>query len=119
MQVIRYADAKPYQAPGHFNMTGLRLQGWDATDSANFWVGFSTFQPGGGCEMGGTPLEKVYVVIEGEITVTTAEGDTVLGTFDSCWIAPDEKRSIMNNTDKPCLMLVVMPYPPDVASQRQ
>ncbi|MCP5116334.1 MAG: cupin domain-containing protein [bacterium] len=115
MQITRHADAKPYEAPGHFNMTSLRLQGFDASDTKNFWVGLSTFEPGGGAEHGSTPFEKVYVVIEGQITVTTAAGDTVLGPFDSCLIEPGEKRSIVNNTDKPVVMLVAIPYPPGVA----
>ena len=83
MQVTRYNDAKPYEAPGHFAMTALRLQGWDITNTANFWVGLSTFEPGGGAEKGSTPFEKVYVVIEGELTVITDEGETVLGPFDT------------------------------------
>ena len=111
MQVTRHADAEPYEAPGHFNMASLRLQGWDVTDTANFWVGLSTFEPGGGAAEGATPFEKVYVVIEGEITVTTEDGDTVLAAMDSCLIEPDEQRSVMNNTDKPVVMLVVIPYP--------
>ena len=114
MQVTRYNDAKPYEAPGHFAMTALRLQGWDATDTANFWVGLSTFEPGGGAEKGSTPFEKVYVVIEGELTVITDEGETVLGPFDSCLIEPDEERSILNKTREPVKMLVAIPYPPDI-----
>jgi quercetin dioxygenase-like cupin family protein len=92
-------------------MTGLRLQGWEATDTNEIWVGLSTFEPGGGAKEGSTPFEKIYVVIEGEITVTTAQGDTVLGRFDSCMIEPGEDRSIINNTDKPVIMLVAIPYP--------
>lgn len=114
MQVTRHAEAKPYEAPGHHNMSGVRLQGWEATDSKTLWVGLSTFNPGGGAESGSTPFEKIYVVIEGEITVTTAEGDTVLGPFDSCLIEPGEERTIVNNTDKPVVMLVAIPYPETV-----
>ena len=45
-----------------------------ATETTDFWVGLSTFQPGGGAEMGSTPFEKVYVVIEGEVTIKTLCG---------------------------------------------
>jgi quercetin dioxygenase-like cupin family protein len=111
MQVTRIGDAAPYEAPKHFDMRGLRLQGWDASDAENFWVGLSHFLPGGGAESDATPLEKVYVVVSGAVTVTTDEGDTELGPLDSCHLAANERRSIVNNTNLPASMLVVMPYP--------
>jgi quercetin dioxygenase-like cupin family protein len=111
MQVTRIGDAAPYEAPKHFDMRGLRLQGWDASDAENFWVGLSHFLPGGGAESDATPLEKVYVVVSGAVTVTTDAGDTELGPLDSCHLAANERRSIVNNTNLPASMLVVMPYP--------
>lgn len=112
MKVVRLAEAGSYQAPGHFDMRGLRLQGFDVSDTKGFWVGLSNFLPGGGAERDATPIEKVYVVVEGEVTVTTDEGDVVLGRYDSCHLEPNEARSIENRTNLPALMLVVMPYPP-------
>ena len=32
--------------------------------------------------------------------------------YDSCYLAPNEARSIENRTNRPASMLVVMPYPP-------
>jgi quercetin dioxygenase-like cupin family protein len=111
MEVTRLADAKPYDAPKHFDMRGLRLQGFDASNTESFWVGLSNFLPGGGAEMDATALEKVYVVVDGEVTVTTDDGEATLGKYDSCRLAPGEARSILNKTNLPALMLVVMPYP--------
>jgi quercetin dioxygenase-like cupin family protein len=112
MEVVRLSDAKPYQAPGHFDMRGLRIQGHEASSAESFWVGLSHFLPGGGVEMGATPVEKVYIVLDGEVTVTTEVGTATLEPLDSCWLAPDEARSIENRTNRPATMLVVMPYPP-------
>ncbi len=114
MIVTRIGDAKTYDAKKHFDMKGLRLQGFDASPSRNFWVGLSHFLPGGGAEMDGSPLEKVYVVIEGEVVVITDEGETTLRKLDSCWLAPSERRQIVNRTNLPASMLVVMPHPPGV-----
>ena len=111
MEVTRLKDARPYEAPKHFDMRGLRLQGYDASGARSFWVGLSNFLPGGGAEMDATPLEKVYVVVEGEVTVSTDQGDVTLGKYDSCRLAPGEARSIVNKTNLPALMLVAMPYP--------
>jgi quercetin dioxygenase-like cupin family protein len=111
MHVTRLADAHAYEAPGHFDMRGLRLQGFDASPSEAFWVGLSCFLPAGGADEDTGPLERVYVVLDGEVTVTTAEGDTVLHALDSCHIAAGETRSIVNTTNRPASMLVVMPHP--------
>jgi glyoxylate utilization-related uncharacterized protein len=113
MEVTRLADAMPYEAPKHFDMRGLRLQGFDASGAESFWVGLSNFLPGGGAELDATPLEKVYFVVDGEVVVTTDEGATTLGKYDSCRLAPGEARSLVNETNLPALMLVIMPYPPE------
>lgn len=65
--------------------------------------------PGGGAEKGSAPTGKVYVVLEGEITVTSDEGDVVLRKFDSCYIAPNTERSIINASNHPVQMLVISP----------
>jgi quercetin dioxygenase-like cupin family protein len=111
MQVTRLADAAAYEAPKHFDMRGLRLQGFDASDAAAFWVGLSTFLPGGGAEHSAGAIERVYVVTAGQLTVTTDEGATVLGPYDSCWLAPGEARAILNHTNLPTMAIVIMPYP--------
>jgi quercetin dioxygenase-like cupin family protein len=111
MHVTRLAEAKPYDAAKHFNMTGLRLQGFEASPTQSFWVGISHFLPNGGAEASASPLERVYLVISGDVTVITDDGETVLGPLDSCHLAPGEKRAIINRTNQPASMLVIMPYP--------
>jgi len=111
MKINRLEDAVPYDAPGHFDMRGLRLQGWDMSDAANFWVGFSQFLPNGGAEKDASPLEKVYVVLEGEITIIKDGTEYTLKAHDSCHIDPHEAREIINKTNLTATMLVIMPYP--------
>jgi quercetin dioxygenase-like cupin family protein len=111
MEVTRIDDAPAYVAPGHFDMRGVRMQGWDVTSSQGFWVGLSHFLPGGGVDKDAGSLEKIYVLIEGEVTVITDSGEVTLHPLDSCYIAPGEARSIENRGSKTALMLVVAPYP--------
>lgn len=112
MKVNRLADVQEYEAKGHFDMKGFRLQGFDASDCKNFHVGLSYFLPGGGTTHTATPLEKVYVGVEGELTIVTDDGEDVLRPLDSCYLAPSEGRSIINRTNKIASILVIMPYPP-------
>lgn len=109
LQVTRFDEANAYDAKGHFGMTAMRLHGQGVSDLEDYWVGFSTFLPGGGADKGSAPTGKVYVVLEGEITVTTAEGDTKIGKFDSCYLPPNLERSIINDTNLPVQMLVISP----------
>jgi len=112
MHVKRFEDAKPYEAPNHRGMVGLRLQGFEEGGPKNQWVAFSQFLPGGGAGPDATPFEKVYVVTEGEMTVIAGGRETVLRAMDSCTIAPGEVREIVNRANHVCKMLVVIPYPP-------
>ena len=114
MRVKRFVEAKPYEAPNHRGVVGLRLQGFEPGGPANQWVGFSQFLPGCGAGPDATPFEKVYVVLEGRMTIIVDGRETVLGPLDSCTIAPDETREIVNRENDVCKMLVVIPYPSGV-----
>ena len=114
MLVKRFQDATPYEAPNHRGVVGLRLQGFEAGGPRNQWVGFSQFLPGGGAGPDSTPFEKVYVVLDGEMTVIAGGKETVLGPMDSCTIAPAALREIVNRSNHVCKMLVVIPYPAEV-----
>ena len=112
MKKISLAQVKPYAAPGHFNMVAMRLSGKEETGAQKFWVGLSHFLPGGGAEYAyeDSPTEKVYIVLEGEITVKTKKEEFTLGPLDVLYIAPNEGREIINKTNKPVSMLVVVNY---------
>ncbi len=112
MLVKRFSEASVYEAPNHWGVTGLRLQGFEDGGPTNQWVGFSQFLPGGGAGPDATPFEKVYVVIEGEMTITIDGKETLLTAMDSCTIGAHEVRKIENRSNHICKMVVVMPYPP-------
>ncbi|SLN51363.1 Cupin domain protein [Aquimixticola soesokkakensis] len=116
MLLKRFEEATPYEAANHFGCHGLRLQGFEDGGPTNQWVGFSQFLPNGGAGPDSTPFEKVYVVLEGEMTVEIAGTETVLRKFDSCTIAAGEVRRIENKSNHACTMLVVIPYPPEAAT---
>lgn len=111
MFLKRFENAETYEAPNHFGVTGLRLQGFEEGGPENQWVGLSQFLPNGGAGPDSTPFEKVYVVLDGEMTVIVDGEETVLKKYDSCTIAPNEVRKIENRSNFVCTMLVVIPYP--------
>jgi hypothetical protein len=109
--VKRFADAKPYEAPNHRGVVGLRLQGFEPGGPTHGWVGFSQYLPGGGAGPDASLFEKVYVVTEGELTLIAGGEEIVLKAMDSCTIAPGEMREIVNRSNHVAKMIVAMPYP--------
>ena len=110
MKKINLDEVKPYAAPGHFGMVAMRLSGKEETGAQKFWVGMSHFLPGGGAEYAyeDSPLEKFYFVLDGEITVKTKKEEFVLGPMEGIFISPNEGREIINQTNKPVSMLVII-----------
>jgi len=111
MKKVELKDVKPYNPPKHFGMTALRVHGREETGVQRFWMGLSHFLPGGGAEFDAAPTEKIYFVLEGEVTVKTGKEVVVLRPWDSVYIGANEGREIINNTNRPASMLVFMNYP--------
>ena len=116
MDIVRLNEAKAYIAPKHYDMRSLRLQGFDASSADFVWTGLSYFLPGGGAEMDAGTLGKIYVVLEGEVTIELGSGETHrLQRLDSCFIPGGEARAVRNDGNVMATMLVVMPYPEKTA----
>src|SRR6201986_4553693 len=112
MHVKRFADAKPYEAPNHRGVVGLRLQGFEPGGPTNQWLGYSQLLPGGGAGPDSTPFEQVYLVLEGRMTVIVGGKEPILGPMDSFPIPPNEVREIVNRENDVRKMLGVIPFPP-------
>jgi glyoxylate utilization-related uncharacterized protein len=110
VKLTRYRDAPAYFPPNHEGMHCLRLQGHEAGPSDTLWLGMSHLLPGGGTTLDASGVEKLYVVLEGEVTIATEEGEQVLRRYDSARLAPGEKRALRNNTNHPASILLAMPY---------
>lgn len=120
MHVTRFADAPEYQAPNHFDMRCVYLQGRTAGPSVQLWMGVSIIEPGGHTGLDPSPMEKHYVVLEGELTlVGEVDGRTeeaVLRQHDSACFAPGEKRQLRNHSEREAKVLLAMPLAPPQAS---
>lgn len=91
------------------------MQGFEEGGPENQRVGFSQFLPGGGAGPDATPFERVYVVLDGEMTVEWDGNTAVLDPMDSCTVPPGQERRIENKSNHVCKMLVVIPYPEGAA----
>ena len=112
MNVVRLDAAPTYEAPGHNHMRMLRLQGREAGASDMLWLGLSHILPGGGTTLDASPLEKMYVVLDGEVTISNGTEEVTLRAWDSCRIAANEPRALSNRTSRPATILLAMPLAP-------
>ena len=112
MKKVELKDVKPYNAPLHFDMKSIKLHGTEETGATKFWMGMSHFLPGGGAEWAyeDSPTEKIYYVLEGEMTVTSKDEEFVLKKGDSLFIGPNEGRSMLNKTNEVATVLVAISY---------
>jgi len=107
-------EATAYQAPGHNGCVCMRYHGKEETGASKFWVGVTTFLPGGGADYAynDNPLEKVYYVLEGEMTIRDDAGNEyVIHADETLSFPPNEGRYLENKSKYPARMLVVINYP--------
>jgi uncharacterized cupin superfamily protein len=117
MHVTRLDAAPEYQAPNHYGMRCLRLQGREAGPAEQLWLGLSIVEPGGHTDSSASPMEKHYVVLDGELTLLGELPDgtrtqAVLRAGDSCRFAPGEKRQLHNHSEGIARVLLAMPFDP-------
>ena len=92
MNVTRLHTAPEYSAPNHFDMRCLRLQGREAGPAEQLWLGMSIIAPGGHTALEASPMEKHYVVLEGELTLV---GEIDGRPQDQALSAPDSTRAAL------------------------
>ena len=82
LQVVRLADAMPFQPPGHVNVQPVQLQGDAQAPTNDITVVLSHYLPGGRAESQAMTAETVYVVVGGELVVSCEGEEVTLGVFD-------------------------------------
>jgi glyoxylate utilization-related uncharacterized protein len=111
MKVTLFEDAVPYFPPKHdVTIHAMYLQHKTLGSDAPYWIGCSYYLPGAKAEWDASSLHKIYLVLDGEITVATEDGEAILRPLDSVSLAPNERREVRNHTNRVATMLVIMPY---------
>ena len=119
MEIVTLANAPFYIAPNHEGVTSRRLQGGDASSADFAWVAHSQFPPGVVVPLDAGAIGKIYVVIEGSLTIVQADGIRHrLHQWDSIFIAAGEARSIVNDSGEAAAIIVVTPPPAKIARVR-
>lgn len=107
MIFVKKDEGSVYDAPNHHGCYGLMKLTKDVTHRT--LINYSFFQPNGGIHMdSATPVERVYCVIKGSITIKGKDEEYVVNAGDMVYIAPDEEREMTVNNNEPAEVLVVV-----------
>ena len=79
----RRAGALPTTRPATSDVTARRLHGPENGGPAGYWVGHSVYPPGARAELAPVAGDTVYVVLDGELTLTVATDDHLSHADDS------------------------------------
>ncbi len=107
MRVTRLADAEPFTPVGHEGVGPVRLQGGASTPTTDFTVALSHYLPSATAHLAPQEAETVYVVISGELVMTSDEVEETLGAYDSVHFTIGTLRTVENRTNLPASMLVI------------
>ncbi len=117
--MIQRAKGRPgstiytYTAPGHNECVPTRLfdpagDAANALEGSKMIMGITYFIPGGGCDYGANPLESIYYILDGEMTLKTEDGETVLEAGDCFHCVGGCPKSVTNTGTTVCRMLVCL-----------
>lgn len=113
MDIVRFENAPTYTAPDHDDVVARRLQGGEASTADFVLVGHSTFSDGAVVPMDAAPIGKIYVVVEGAVTIEQKDGTRhVLRQSDSVFVPAGEARAVRNESGASAAMIVITPASP-------
>lgn len=105
-----------YSAAGHYECVPTRLfdidgAGANDIEGGKIIMGITYFVPGGSTEFTSNPMESIYYILTGEMTLKTDDGETVLHAGDSFHCVGGVNKSVRNTGTEVCQMLVVLQPP--------
>ncbi|MFE6365679.1 cupin domain-containing protein [Streptomyces sp. NPDC057806] len=111
IDITHLSQAERFQPPGHHGVGPVHLFGGERYDGA-VTAALSHYVPGGRAEMSPVPVETLYIVLTGSLTLTDADGAAhVLHPLDAARLTAGTVRGVENHTNLAASMLVIRPNP--------
>ncbi len=100
-----------YEAPGHYDCRTTRLHDPQDVNDGAIIMGLTHFLPGGRTDFANNAMESIYYIVEGEMTLKTEDGETVLTAGDSFHCGPGTNKCVTNTGTTSAQMLVALRNP--------
>ena len=72
-------------------------------------VALSHYLPGGGAALSRIAVETIYIVLAGEIVMSSAGDSATLGVYDTVRLPARSERAVENVSNLPATILVITP----------
>ncbi len=103
----RLGDATAFQPEGHSGVSPLRLTGTSTDESIS--VVLSSYEPGAHADLSPVPVDTVYTVHTGQLTITIDNQQIELGYLDSLFLPAGCVRAVDNLSADAASMFVIRP----------
>jgi quercetin dioxygenase-like cupin family protein len=105
----RFGDATSFQPEGHSGVSPVRMTGTSTDESIG--VVLSTYEPGAHADLSPVPVDTVYTVYSGQLTITIDDEPIELNHLDSLFLPAGCVRAVDNFTAETASMFVIRPNP--------
>lgn len=114
MIVSKLKDSKGYTLSHNVNSYTLPLIDRLPEKEKSLCMNVTHYLPSGGAEISLQPVEAIFYVMTGEMTILTENGDIILREGEAIYFSPGESKGLRNHTNYPATMLVaaVLGEPP-------
>ncbi|MCG8698543.1 MAG: cupin domain-containing protein [Bacteroidales bacterium] len=108
MITVKREEGTPYEAPQHEGVYGVIKLTKEQTKQTV--ISYSYFLPNGYAEMSSAPVNRIYMVVKGSVTVTGKSPDEVhtADKGDLVYIEAGEEREIRVNNGQPAEVMVIV-----------
>ena len=103
----RIADAVAFRPEGHAGVSPVRLIGTAPDESIS--VVLSSYEPGAHADMSPVPVDTVYLLRTGTLTVSLENEQVDLTGLDTIFLPAGCVRAVDNHTSEPASMFVIRP----------
>ena len=108
MKVVRKNEGTHYDAPNHWGCWPMRQHGKDESGATKVWTAMVSFLPEGGGEDNGLPAERIYYVLQGQLTLKSGDQEVTLYEGDSVFCPAGEPGKYWNSGTTPGVNLIII-----------
>ena len=110
MKLVDLKQCQGHTPPHHFDMRTFPLVPKQA-GQGDLAMSLSDYLPGGGAEFGPQPVEVIFYVLDGTITVQSDGGTVTVEAGQAVHISKGENKGVRNLSHTTATMLVIACVP--------
>lgn len=114
MKLVDLKQCQGRTPPHHFDMRTFPLVEKKA-GGGELALSLSYYLPGGGADFGPQPVEVIFYVLDGTITIQKEDGELTVEAGQAVYIGRGENKGIRNQSNTTAKMLVIACVPDSMA----